>query len=119
VRFYGREKRLFDSWPQVRPLLARQLLSTSGGEASLRIFSARVHHIVFAPRARCFLAAFILSTRFGYPRPAFSACRLAAALLFAVSLVWRLFFGVAFASALSGDDDFLEGGRFLRHERRT
>src|SRR5262245_23903132 len=88
--------RLFDSRPQVRTLLARKLLSTGGREAALRVFSLRLHHFFLARRARCFLAAFMLSTRLGYLRPAFLACRLAAALPFGVKLVWRLFFGAAF-----------------------
>lgn len=48
-------------------------------------------------RARCFFAAFMLSTRLGYLRPAFFALRRAAALLAAVSLVWREFRGGAFS----------------------
>lgn len=42
---------------------------------------------------RCFFAAFMLSTRLGYFRPAFFAAAFALALLFAVNLVCLLFFG--------------------------
>jgi ligand-binding SRPBCC domain-containing protein len=47
--------------------------------------------------AFCFLAAFMLSTRLGYFRPAFLAAALAFDLLLAVSLVWVLFFGAGFS----------------------
>src|SRR6476659_11190552 len=47
--------RLFDSWPQVRTLLARKLLSTGDREAALRVFSLRLHQFFVAGRARCFL----------------------------------------------------------------
>jgi hypothetical protein len=107
---------LFDSWPQVRTLLARELLPTCGGKAAARILRTRVHHFVFAPRARCFLAAFILSTRLGYLRPAFFARCLAAALLFGVNLVWRLFFGGAFSQG-SLEDEVLDMPRIRARPR--
>ena len=57
-------------------------------------------------RARCSFAAFMLSTRLGYFRPAFFAAPFALALLFALNFVCRLFLG---AGLSHGGSCFLAG----------
>jgi len=57
-----------------------------------RIAASR-YDFFFSPefRACCSFAAFMLSTKLGYFRPAFFAAAFALALLLAVNFVWRVF----------------------------
>lgn len=77
---------------QVGTFFARELLAARGCQPAFRIFGFRAHDLFFF-RARWLRAAFMLSTRLGYLRPALFAAAFALALLFGLSLVCRLFFG--------------------------
>jgi hypothetical protein len=69
---------------------------TARAAAALFIRLIRYDLLFLELPARCFFAAFMLSTRLGYFRPAFFAAALAFALLFAVNFVCRLFLGAGF-----------------------
>jgi hypothetical protein len=88
------------------PSLLANSFPTGGSEATVRIFRPQLHRFVFECRARCFLAAFILSV--GILDPPF--CR---GLALVVSLMWRLFLRAALSHG-SFTVDFIGPAKYSR-----